>query len=124
MCPALSTSRFRVLDRAGFENSISNGSYGLAGLPKRPSRDFGQEEAAAQAAHPSGSQVLNERAVAVIQRVSDKLKGQDFGQQPGGGGRSRRPEQLDVPEQVQKLFDQATATSNLCQCYIGWCPFW
>ena len=31
---------------------------------------------------------------------------------------------LDVDKQVQLLIEQATSHENLCQCYIGWCPFW
>ena len=31
---------------------------------------------------------------------------------------------LDVDRQVQLLIEQATSHENLCQCYIGWCPFW
>lgn len=46
-------------------------------------------------------------------RVSNKLRGKDFG-----------VESLDVKPQVQRLIEQATATENLCQCYIGWCPLW
>jgi len=26
--------------------------------------------------------------------------------------------------QVQHLILQATSHENLCQSYIGWCPFW
>jgi len=58
-------------------------------------------------------EALNERALSVINRVSKKLTGRDFGN-----------ETLDVPSQVQRLIDQATSHENLCQCYIGWCPFW
>jgi FKBP12-rapamycin complex-associated protein len=58
-------------------------------------------------------EVLNERALQVINRVSKKLTGRDFSN-----------ETLDVPAQVQRLIDQATSHENLCQCYIGWCPFW
>eukprot|EP01103_Thecamoeba_quadrilineata_P007525 TRINITY_DN17389_c0_g1_i1.p1 TRINITY_DN17389_c0_g1~~TRINITY_DN17389_c0_g1_i1.p1 ORF type:complete len:1008 (-),score=152.93 TRINITY_DN17389_c0_g1_i1:138-3029(-) len=58
--------------------------------------------------------VLNERAVLVIDRVSNKLTGRDFS----------KDALLDVPSQVQRLIDQATSHENLCQCYIGWCPFW
>jgi len=58
-------------------------------------------------------EVLNERAVSVIRRVSNKLTGRDFGN-----------ETLDVPSQVDKLIQQACSHENLCQCYIGWCPFW
>lgn len=57
---------------------------------------------------------LNERAVSVIKRVSSKLRGKDF---PGCG-------ELEVPEQVQRLIEDATSVEHLCQCYLGWCPFW
>lgn len=55
---------------------------------------------------------LNQRALAVIDRVSDKLTGRDF-----GGNDS-----LSVPLQVQKLIIQATSYENLCVAYVGWCP--
>jgi len=58
-------------------------------------------------------EILNRRALHVINRVSKKLTGRDFGN-----------ETLDIPEQVQRLINQATLRENLCQCYIGWCPFW
>ena len=56
---------------------------------------------------------LNERAVEVIDRVSSKLHGRDFGDHV-----------VDVKTQVQLLIEQATMPENLCQCYIGWCAFW
>ena len=59
-------------------------------------------------------EALNARAVAVIQRVSNKLTGRDF----------KANSILEVSEQVEKLIQQATSVENLCQCYIGWCPFW
>lgn len=49
-----------------------------------------------------------------ISRVKAKLTGRDF----------NLYEQIDVPEQVGRLIEQATLYDNLCQCYIGWCPFW
>lgn len=52
----------------------------------------------------------------MIRRVQAKLSGRDF---EGEGG-----EPLDVSAQVQRLISQATSHENLCQCYIGWCPFW
>lgn len=58
-------------------------------------------------------EILNEKAVVVVNRVSKKLTGRDFSS-----------ETLSVAVQVQKLIDQATSHENLCQCYIGWCPFW
>jgi len=59
------------------------------------------------------SEALNARAVSVISRVSNKLTGKDFEQ-----------EILDVAAQVRRLIDQATSIENLCQCFVGWCPFW
>ncbi|EGC32838.1 protein kinase, atypical group [Dictyostelium purpureum] len=59
-------------------------------------------------------EALNERALSVINRVNKKLTGRDFNSN----------ETLDVPDQVQKLIDQATSHENLCQLYIGWCSFW
>lgn len=58
---------------------------------------------------------LNSKAVAVIERVSDKLNGHDFGYCIKSFG---------VIPQVDLLIKQATSHENLCQCYIGWCPFW
>lgn len=59
-------------------------------------------------------EVLNSKAVAVINRVSNKLTGRDF-----------KPNQtLDVKTQVDKLILQATSLEHLCRCYIGWCAFW
>jgi len=59
------------------------------------------------------SEVLNTKALEVLGRVENKLKGRDF-----------QSEELDVPSQVEQLVRQATSPVNLCQCYIGWCPFW
>nr|ADE76624.1 unknown [Picea sitchensis] len=51
-------------------------------------------------------------------RMSNKLTGRDFpigvDLEPG----------LTVKSQVQKLIAQATSHENLCQSYVGWCPFW
>ena len=33
-------------------------------------------------------------------------------------------ESLKTKEQVGLLIQQAPSHENLCQCYIGWCPFW
>ncbi|KYQ91695.1 protein kinase [Tieghemostelium lacteum] len=59
-------------------------------------------------------EALNEKALSVMNRVNKKLTGRDFNPN----------ETLDVPQQVQKLIDQATSHENLCQSYIGWCSFW
>jgi hypothetical protein len=31
---------------------------------------------------------------------------------------------LSVQDQVDKLIKQATSVENLCQLFMGWCPFW
>ena len=59
-------------------------------------------------------EALNQKALAVIRRVQSKLTGRDFEEE----------EALNVPAQVQRLISQANSHENLCQCYIGWCPFW
>ena len=64
-----------------------------------------------QSAQP---EALNKKALSVINRVRDKLTGRDFNEN----------EKLPVPQQVDLLINQATSKENLCQCYIGWCPFW
>lgn len=62
--------------------------------------------------HPA--EAKNKKAVAVVLRVRDKLTGRDFGDNI----------MLDANQQVDLLIKQATSHENLCQCYIGWCPFW
>lgn len=59
--------------------------------------------------------LLSATARKVISRVYAKLNGTDF-----RGGR----ESLDVEAQVERLLQEATSHENLCQCYVGWCPFW
>ncbi|KAG2232165.1 hypothetical protein INT48_006039 [Thamnidium elegans] len=60
--------------------------------------------------NPQGPELLNSRAIAVVNRVSNKLTGRDFNPRVT----------LDVPTQVEKLIQQATSLENLCQCYVGW----
>ena len=60
-------------------------------------------------------EALNEKAVAVMARVEDKLTGCDFD--------SSGPP-LSVADQVDRLIHQATDVRNLCQAFVGWCPFW
>ncbi|XP_047031918.1 serine/threonine-protein kinase mTOR isoform X2 [Helicoverpa zea] len=58
---------------------------------------------------------LNKRALAIVNRVRDKLTGRDF---------PHIDEIVSVQKQVDLLIQQATSNENLCQCYVGWCPFW
>ncbi|KAL2621813.1 hypothetical protein R1flu_002018 [Riccia fluitans] len=64
------------------------------------------------------NEVLVERAMAVMTRMSNKLTGRDFPttilEEAG----------LTVKLQVDKLIRQARSPENLCQSYVGWCPFW
>ncbi|WOH04828.1 hypothetical protein DCAR_0624240 [Daucus carota subsp. sativus] len=95
-----------------------------------------------QAVHQLGdaNEVLNERAVVVMARMGHKLTGRDFTSSslaPANSiqhaldhsnlisGESHEVEHgLSVQLQVQKLILQATSPENLCQNYVGWCPFW
>ncbi|XP_004292060.1 PREDICTED: serine/threonine-protein kinase TOR [Fragaria vesca subsp. vesca] len=86
------------------------------------------------------NEVLNERAVVVMARMSNKLTGRDFSTSSSVSsssiqhvvdhstlisGDSREVDHgLSVKLQVQKLIGQATSHENLCQNYVGWCPFW
>ncbi|KAI9778323.1 MAG: phosphatidylinositol kinase- protein kinase tor1 [Candelina submexicana] len=62
-------------------------------------------------------EVQNARALQVLARVKEKLTGRDF-------STGTRTEELNVPDQVDRLLQQATSLENLCQHYIGWCSFW
>lgn len=62
----------------------------------------------------SQPEAVNRKAVLIINRVRDKLTGKDF----------TNYDTLTVQKQVDLLIQQATSNENLCQCYIGWCPFW
>ena len=57
---------------------------------------------------------LNSKVLSLVNRVRDKLTGRDFDSNIT----------FDVPNQIDLLIKQATSNENLCQCYIGWCPFW
>jgi FKBP12-rapamycin complex-associated protein len=50
---------------------------------------------------------LSNRAKSVVERVHAKLAGEE-----------------PVAAHVDRLIREATAPENLCQCYVGWCPFW
>lgn len=63
---------------------------------------------------PRQQERMNSRAMIVVNRVRDKLTGRDFDPNVT----------FDVPHQIELLIRQATSNENLCQCYMGWCPFW
>lgn len=70
------------------------------------------EEGVGEGAVPA--EELNQRALAVIRRIKDKLSGDDFAHHRA----------LSVEAQVELLIQESTAVENLCACYVGWCPFW
>ncbi|XP_030468800.2 serine/threonine-protein kinase TOR-like isoform X2 [Syzygium oleosum] len=87
----------------------------------------------------NANEVLNKQAVAVMARMSDKLTGRDFSDSSfssisdqhslnhcnlTSGDSHKVDHGLSVKLQVQKLIVQATSQENLCQNYLGWCPFW
>jgi len=89
--------------------------------PPRDSKASDQEASATLAASGTSNgstqqqpEALNKKALDIVQRVRDKLTGRDF--DPN--------ECFAVSKQVDLLIRQATNNENLCQCYIGWCPFW
>ncbi|KAG9076878.1 phosphatidylinositol kinase- protein kinase tor1, partial [Ceratobasidium sp. UAMH 11750] len=59
-------------------------------------------------------EIRDQRALAVYNRVRDKLTGRDF----------NTPEPLPTVDQVLRLIEQATSYENLCQSFSGWCAFW
>lgn len=84
-----------------------------------PRREITKEQIlAAYGVQGDPSEALNDRAVEVMKRMSDKLTGRDF--LPDG----YTGECDSVMRQVRRLIQQATAHENLCQSYIGWCPWW
>lgn len=62
----------------------------------------------------TSTNLKNIRAALVLKRIDDKLTGNDMGQ----------TNNLTVIQQVDHLIIEATEIKNLCQHYIGWCPFW
>lgn len=76
--------------------------------------DASEHEAAGHHRLSSVGDVRNKRALEVVERIRAKLNGRDFD-----------PEiPLSVPDQIQRLVQEATSLENLCGAFIGWCSFW
>ncbi|CAB3408784.1 unnamed protein product [Caenorhabditis bovis] len=60
------------------------------------------------------------RTEGTMDTIKRKLAGTEFVNCP----LSENPEPIPVGEQLERLIEQATCHMNLCQSYIGWCPFW
>ena len=63
------------------------------------------------------SKEVNDIAKILFERILDKLNGYDF-------NKSILSKPLNVQQQVDVLISKATNEENICQSYIGWCPFW
>jgi hypothetical protein len=86
------------------------------GPPSPPRRDLTREQVlAAYGGIGDATEVLNERAVAVMKRMSDKLTGRDAVAE----GMVAPSESDSVAQQVQRLITLATSNEALCQSYIG-----
>lgn len=72
------------------------------------------EAEASSGVRGSEGEARNQRALEVVRRIQNKLTGRDFNPQVA----------LSVPEQVQRLIQDATSMENLCVAFIGWCAFW
>lgn len=57
---------------------------------------------------------LNAGALNIVTRVSNKLTGREYS----------TTDPLDTKSQIERLIEDATKIENLCQAYVGWCPFW
>eukprot|EP01087_Luapelamoeba_hula_P010436 TRINITY_DN2769_c0_g1_i1.p1 TRINITY_DN2769_c0_g1~~TRINITY_DN2769_c0_g1_i1.p1 ORF type:complete len:426 (-),score=46.64 TRINITY_DN2769_c0_g1_i1:86-1363(-) len=104
-----------LYDHRSGHRSRSSSTSAVSATPSTYHQSLLSRVAMAELSAAQAAGGLNERALRVIERVSAKLRGKDF---------SPKETPLTVPEQVQRLIDQATSHENLCQSYIGWCPFW
>eukprot|EP00798_Chlamydomonas_sp_ICE-L_P022754 gene22754-29922_t len=93
----------------------------MASIPRRETREKELRELKDYYQNVGdANEVLNSRAVEVMKRMSDKLMGRDYAVE----GMALQTESDSVSSQVQRLIGQAISHENLCQSYIGWCPFW
>jgi len=116
--PSLAPSLKASLEESFGYNSAEGYNFGTLHTPLESIRLRQRSNQSSQLMEMLASEVshepeaLNERAVRVIRRVHNKLTGREFG------------DELTVSQQVQRLIVQATSHQNLCQCFVGWCPFW
>ncbi|XP_054269929.1 serine/threonine-protein kinase mTOR-like [Macrosteles quadrilineatus] len=117
---AVKAKRTKSQPESSIPSSSSQADHGdiLDSVANSLSANVGKKPAGPSSTENTGDnsqpEAMNAKAVNIICRVKDKLTGRDFSQE----------EELTVERQVQLLILQATANENLCQCYIGWCPFW
>ena len=81
---------------------------------KESTRERELQQAFADDDRVKPTEILNQKAIAVLDRIKKKLLGKEFNDL----------QSLTVLEQVNKLIKQAASHENICQAYLGWCPFW
>lgn len=117
----LETEEELIVDEEEEDNSDE--SIGITKTKEKPTEDKRKGEGDEEPKRKGSQQpeeeeevpeVLNERAVQVITRIAAKLTGTDFGVDVT----------LTVSQQIERLIHEATSSENLCQGYMGWCPFW
>ena len=119
------------LEMLSLVNSLQSPSRRSFSFSRRSVKDITRAQAVGGAEGPTQAillaetldqqEELTERAVSVIRRVMDKLTGLDFTEAHGHGQGAPVDRQavLDVPEQVDRLIRQATASEHLCLSYFG-----
>lgn len=112
---------WRLTD-TGARNKSNTGEVGSFSLSTSQEHDlteslsvtFNKKSLLTDIPDTSQPEASSKKSVSIINRVRDKLTGNDF----------NVDETLTIVKQVDLLIQQATSNENLCQCYIGWCPFW
>jgi FKBP12-rapamycin complex-associated protein len=101
-----------------FEDKLDKLKHNDMKEPSPKRKEIGREKELQQhfadEAEEKPTALLNQKALTVVDRIKKKLVGKDF----------KENEALKVEEQVNKLIKQATSHENICQAYMGWCPFW
>ncbi|CAI2299504.1 unnamed protein product [Caenorhabditis sp. 36 PRJEB53466] len=83
----------------------------IEGLKKDPKSKKEQPRNASTVQRPSSN-----TTDVIMDTIKRKLAGTEFCDQYGSSA--------SVTEQLETLIEMATSHENLCQSYIGWCPFW
>ncbi|CAI4230041.1 unnamed protein product [Auanema sp. JU1783] len=83
----------------------------LDGTKKDPGqqKEYGKKAAISQREAP---RMVSEQ---VMEKIKHKLSARRY---------ITDPLEVSVEQQIDELIEQATLAENLCQAYIGWCPFW
>ena len=85
-----------------------------------------QDDPIGRNAEQKAHDLLKQRSREAIDRVKIKLNGYDFVPQQHIYTlmMDGQMQEMDIRTHVERLIEQATLAENLCQCYIGFCPFW